>query len=246
MESIFQKIDCAQCNLSGVCLSNGLKPDEIKQFERIVKRKRPVKEDQFLYRQEDPSQSLYIVKSGSFRSFIWDIDGGEQTIGFYLPGELLGLDALQQTDRHHCSVVALETSSICELPLQQLNYLVGLIPGLRNQFLRMIGSQIVSDQNNMVLLVNRTAIEKVATFLLMLSQRYYALGYSGKEFNLSMPRHDIANYLGLSLETLSRQLGYLIRNGAISVKHRGVQISDMGLLMNIVEPGLSNYTTCAM
>ncbi|MBK8816619.1 MAG: fumarate/nitrate reduction transcriptional regulator Fnr [Methylococcaceae bacterium] len=246
MESIFQKVDCAQCKLSGVCLSRGLQPDEIKQFERIVKRKRPVKEDQFLFRQEDHSQSLYVVKSGSFRSFIWDIEGGEQTIGFYLPGDLVGLDALQTTDRHHCSVVALETSSVCEIPLQQLNDLAGTIPRLRIQLLRMIGEQIVSDQNNIVLLGNRTAIEKVATFLLVLSQRYYALGYSGKEFNLSMPRHDIANYLGLSLETLSRQLGFLIKHGAISVKHRGVQISDMRLLMSIVEPATTKRFTYAM
>ncbi len=240
MEYIFQKENCTQCRLSSVCLVKGLKPEETKQFEGIVKRKRPIKPDEYLYRQEDHSNSLFIVKSGSFRSIIWDTEGSEQTIGFYLPGELMGLDALQLSERHHSSAVALDTASVCELPLSLLNDLCASIPSLRNQFMHMIGAQIISDQNNMVLLGNRSATEKVAAFLWMLSKRYNALGYSAKEFNLSMPRHNIANYLGLSLETVSRQLGHLTKKGAISIKHRGVQISNMVLLANIVEPCLSN------
>jgi CRP/FNR family transcriptional regulator, anaerobic regulatory protein len=240
MEYIFQKENCAQCRLSSVCFANGLTPEETKQLESIVKHKRTIKPDEYLYRQEDRSSSVYVVKSGSFRSIIWDTDGGEQTIGFNLPGELMGLDALHLSERHHSSAVALETASVCQLSLPLLNDLCASIPKLRNQFMRMIGTQIISDQNNMVLLGNRSATEKVATFLLMLSQRYNALGYSAKEFNLSMPRHNIANYLGLSLETVSRQLGYLTKKGAISIKHRGVQISNMHLLINIVDPCLSN------
>jgi len=236
MESIFHKIDCVHCRLSSVCLSNGLAQEEVNQFERVVKRKRPIKSDEYLYRQEDNCTSLFVVKSGSFRSFIWDIDGGEQTIGFYLPGELMGLDALHQSQRHHCSVVALETSSVCELPIDRFNGLCTKIPRLQAQFLRIVGAQLVLSQDNMVLLGNRSATVKVANFLLALSERYNALGYSGTDFNLSMARHEIANFLGLSIETVSRQLGYLNKTGAISIKHRGVQINNRSLLKTIVEP----------
>lgn len=239
MVAVFPQIDCAHCKLSGVCLAKGLPESEMRQFNGIVQRKRPIKENSFLFLQAEVSSSFYVVKSGSFRGFIRELDGEEQTIGFYLPGDLLGLDALQKSDRYHCSMEALETSSVCELPKEQLEYLCMISPAIRIQFLRMIGAHIVADQNNRVLLGNRTAIEKVAAFLQALSARYHALGYSQKEFNLSMPRHDIANYLGLSLETLCRQLSQLIKVGAISVKHRDICIKDIRLLAELVEPGSS-------
>ena len=240
MESIFHRASCLHCRLSTLCLPYGLKQDEINKLESIVKQKRPIKSDEHLFRQDEECQSLFAVKSGSFRSFIADNDGAEQTIGFYLPGELKGLDALK--DGHlHCSVIALETASVCELPLADLNELCSQIPSLQAQVMRIIGSQIVSDHDKIVLLGNRSAREKMATFLLMLSQRYNALGYSGTEFNLTMRRHDIANFLGLTIETVSRQLGNLSRLGIISVKQRGIQINKLDSLKMIVEPCLPNH-----
>ena len=241
MENIFSvhKVDCLHCRLSTLCLPYGLKPEEITRLEGIIQRKRPIKSGEYLYQQEDPCHSLFAVRSGSFRSFIANADGGEQTIGFYLPGELMGLDALQN-GRFHCSVVALETATVCELALPQLNELCSKIPSLQAQLMRIVGTQIVSDHDKIVLLGNRTATEKMATFLLMLSQRYSALGYSSTEFFLTMPRHDIANFLGLTIETISRQLSTLSKRGIITVKQRGVQINNLALLKAIVEPCLPN------
>lgn len=240
MESVFHRASCLHCRLGTLCLPYGLKQDEINQLEAIVKRKRPIKSDELLFRQDEDCGSLFAVKSGSFRSFITDSDGSEQTIGFYLPGELMGLDALK--DGHlHCSVIALETASVCELPLQDLNELCSHIPSLQSQLMRIIGTQIVSDHDKIVLLGNRSAQEKMATFLLMLSQRYNALGYSGTEFNLTMRRHDIANFLGLTIETVSRQLGNLSKIGIITVKQRGIQINNLDSLKTIVEPCLPNH-----
>jgi CRP/FNR family transcriptional regulator, anaerobic regulatory protein len=240
MESIFHRASCLHCRLSTLCLPYGLKQEEISKLESIVQRKRPIKSDEFLFRQDEDCHSLYAVKSGSFRSFITDTDGSEQTIGFYLPGELMGLDALKDS-LLHCSVVALETASVCELPLPELNELCSQIPGLQAQLMRIIGTQIVSDHDKIVLLGNRSAQEKMATFLLMLSQRYNALGYSGTEFNLTMRRHDIANFLGLTIETVSRQLGNLSKIGIITVKQRGVHINNLDSLKTIVEPCLPNH-----
>ena len=226
---------CPNCRLSDLCLPYGLQENEVKQLAAIVKNKRPLPTDDILYWQGDECQSLYVVKSGCFRSFITDLDGNEQTIGFHLPGELMGLDAINH-ERFTCFTVALETSSVCELPISRLNDLCSKIPNLQIQMLRILGKEIASGHDQIVLLGHHSAKERMAIFLLSLSCRYGALGFSGTEFNLSMPRHNIANFLGITAETVSRQLADLGRLGVITVKQRGVQINDLNLLKAIVEP----------
>ncbi len=225
---------CPDCRLVGLCLPHGLHTNEVKQLARIVKNKRPLQTDELLYVQGDECQSLYAVKSGSFRSFIANKDGTEQTIGFYLPGELMGLDSLQY-GRFSCSTVALETGAVCEVPLLRLNELCAKIPGLQTQMMRILGKEIASDHDKILLLGHRAAKARMATFLLMLSKRYGALGFSSTVFNLSMRRQDIANFLGLTIETVSRQLAELNKQGVITVKQRGVQINDLELLKALVE-----------
>jgi CRP/FNR family transcriptional regulator, anaerobic regulatory protein len=234
MESGSHRNSCPDCRLSELCLPYGLQKDEIKQLAAIVKKKRPLHTDEFLYSQGDECRSLYAIKSGSFRSFILNSDGGEQTVGFYLPGELLGLDSLQY-GRFTCSLIALETGSVCELPLSRLNELCSEIPGLQFQMMRILGKEIASDHDKILSLGHRSAKGRIAGFLLTLSRRYNALGFSGTEFNLSMRRQDIANFLGLTIETVSRQLTDLNKHGVITIKRRGVQINDLNLLKSIVE-----------
>jgi len=208
MELSSPEVLCPNCRLSDLCLPYGLQENEVKQLATIVKKKRPLETNDFLHWQGDECQSLFAVKSGSFRSFITNLDGNEQTIGFHLPGELMGLDALNH-ERFTCSTVALETGSICELSLSRLNELCSKIPNLHTQMLRILGKEIASGHDQIVLLGHHSAKERMAIFLLSLSCRYGALGFSSTEFNLSMPRHDIANFLGLTAETVSRQLADL-------------------------------------
>jgi CRP/FNR family transcriptional regulator, anaerobic regulatory protein len=229
------RITCPSCKLSDLCLPFGLQKPEVAELANIVKSKQPLQTDELLYRQGDTCESLYAIKSGSFRSFITDADGFEQTIGFYLPGELMGLDSFQH-GRFTCSMVALETASVCELPLANLNELCARIPSLQFQMLRVFGKEIASDQDKIILLGHRSAKERVATFLLMLSQRYNALGFSGTQFNLTMRRQDIANFLGLTIETVSRQLTQLSQQHVITVRQRGIQIINLELLKDIVNP----------
>jgi len=226
---------CPNCRLSDLCLPYGLKENEVKLLATIVKNKRPLLPDDFLYWQGDECQSLYVVKSGSFRSFITDVDGNEQTISFHLPGELMGLEALN-LEHFTCSTIALETSSVCELAISRFNDLCSKIPNLQMQMLRILSNEIAFGHELIVMLGHHSAKERMAIFLLSLSCRYGALGFSGTEFNLSMPRHDIANFLGLTAETVSRQLADLSKLGAITVKQRGIQINDLDLLKAIVEP----------
>lgn len=235
MEFTAPKVSCPDCRLAELCLPYGLHREEVRQLATIVKTQRVLQTDDYLYQQGTECLNLYAVKAGSFRSFILNSDGLEQTIGFYLPGEIMGLDALQH-GRFSCSTVALETGSVCEVPLSRLNELCSEIPGLQLQMMRILGKEIASDHDKIVLLGHRTARERMATFLLILSRRYGALGFSNTTFNLSMRRQDIANFLGLTIETVSRQLAELNRQGIITVKQRGVQINDLASLTVIVEP----------
>ncbi|MGZ8189769.1 MAG: fumarate/nitrate reduction transcriptional regulator Fnr [Methylococcaceae bacterium] len=243
MELSMTNTSCTDCKLSDLCLPYGLQINEVEQLVTIIKNKRPLRLDELLYSQDDECQSLYAVKSGSFRSFIVNSEGVEQTIGFYLPGELMGLDALLHR-RFSCSVVALETASVCELPLSRLNELCAEIPSLQRQMTRIFSKEIASDHDQILLLGHSTAKERMATFLLMLSRRYGALGFSSTEFNLSMRRQDIANFLGLSNETISRQLSELSKIGVIIVKQRDVQIINIHLLKSIVEPCYLRPLSC--
>jgi CRP/FNR family transcriptional regulator len=240
MEYTPAKVSCSDCRLSQLCLPYGLHRDEVKELATIVKNPRLLQTDDYLYMQGADCQYLYAVKSGSFRSFILNADGVEQTIGFYLPGEIMGLDALQY-GRFSCSTIALETGSVCEVRLSQLNELCSEIPELQLQMMRILGKEITSDHNKILLLGHRTARERMATFLLMFSRRYGALGFSNTAFNLSMGRKDIANYLGLTIETISRQLTELNKQGIITVKQRDIQIHDLRLLTAIVEPCASHH-----
>lgn len=232
---------CPNCKLADLCIPYGLQEHEIKHLTSIIKNKRPFQIDEYLYRQGDECQNLYAIKSGSFKSFITNAEGIEQIIGFYLPGELMGLDSLQH-GRFTCSTVALETAAVCELPLSRLNELCAKIPGLQNQMTRILGKEIATVHNKIVLLGHRSAKERIATFLLMLSHRYAALGFSGTEFNLSMRRQDIANFLGLTIETVSRQLAELSRHGVVKIKQREVKINDLAILKAIVEPCLPSIS----
>lgn len=244
MESIFHKTDCLHCRIADLCLPHGLSGDEVSKLESIVRRKLPAKPDEYLYRQQDLAHSVFMVKTGSFRSFVSDTNGVEQTIGFYLPGELMGLDALEN-GRYHCSVIALESATLCELPLPRLQELCSKIPSLQSQLMHIIGREILSEHDHIVLLSKRSAREKMATFLLMLSTRYKMLGFSSTEFNLSMRRDDIANFLGLTIETVSRQLTDLSKNGIITVKQRSIHINNLHSLKEIVEPCLPQHFALA-
>ncbi len=229
------KTSCLTCRLSDLCLPFGLQIEEVETLEIIIKNKRPLRLGELLFSKNEPCHGLFAVKSGSFRRFVMNAEGVEQTLGFYLPGELIGLDALFDGS-YTCSVDALETSSACELPLIRLNELCAKIPNLQYQLTRILSKEITTNHEQMFLLSNNSAKIKVATFLLMLSKRYGALGYSHTHFNLSMPRQTIASFLGLSNETVSRQLTLLCKEKIILVNQRAIQINDFGLLQAIIEP----------
>lgn len=229
------KVACKNCRLSEICLPRGLAQEEMVKLDNIVGRGRPLGKGDPLYRQGDKLNSLYAIHSGSLRSYTVTQDGTEQTLGFYLPGELVGLDGLENSI-HSCTTEALETTSICELPYNNLQSLCAQLPSLQHQMMRLLGKELSGDHDVLLLLGKRSAEERLAAFLLSLSKRYAERGFSPTEFNLSMSRHDISNFLGVAVETISRQFSNFDKEGVLQVKHRFVRIVDLKKLEEIVIP----------
>ena len=226
------KVSCGDCSLHELCLPHGLANDDLKRLENTIKRPRPIHKGDYMFRMGDPCHSLYTVHSGSIKTLISTDEGEEQIMGFHLPGELFGLDGLE-TDIHTCSAVALETTSLCELPLNQFDSLCHAIPGLSHQLHRLIGKEVTTEHEMLFLLGKKDAEERLSSFLLSISNRLHARGFSATEFNLSMSRQDIGNYLGLALETVSRQFTHFQDEGIISVERRHIAINDMERLKKI-------------
>jgi len=229
------KVACEGCRLGEICLPKGLEQAEMAKLDDIVGRGHPLSKGEALYHQGDKLQSLFAIHSGSLRSYTITQDGTEQTLGFYLPGELVGLDGLENSS-HSCTTVALETTSVCELPFNRLQTLCAALPSLQFQMMRLLGKELSDDHDILLLLGTRSAEERLAAFLLSLSKRFSERGFSATEFNLSMSRHDISNFLGVAVETISRQFSHFDKEQILQVKHRNVKIIDMEKLQQIVSP----------
>jgi|TARA_B100001971_G_scaffold140372_1_gene129688 CRP/FNR family transcriptional regulator len=226
-------LSCKDCSLAELCLPRGLSPKEFEQFVSMVKQRSPLATRDVLYRSGDAFRAIYAVKSGCIKTSIASADGGEQITGFFMPGELFGFDGLD--NGHVCTAAALERSRVCELPVTSVDELAQQIPGLRRELFRMMSREINEEQSMLFLLAQRSADDRLAAFLLSLSTRMQYHGRSGVEFRLSMSRHDIANYLGLAAETVSRHLGRLTEEKVISISGRTVVIEDPANLRTRVE-----------
>jgi CRP/FNR family transcriptional regulator, anaerobic regulatory protein len=197
------KISCQQCSISQLCLPVSLAEAEVEHLDSIIKRNRPLQRGEHLFRAGQNLQALYAIRTGSLKTYTISPEGEEQITGFHLAGEVVGLDAVYNQS-HPSFAMALETTMVCELPYEQLEELSGTIPGLRQQLLRVMSREILEDQELLLLLNKKNAEEKLAAFLVNLSARYARRGRSAQRFLLPMTRSDIGNYLGLTIETISR------------------------------------------
>lgn len=220
------KVACRDCSLSTLCLPMGLRPDDVDRLDAIVKRNRPLQRGDHLFRAGDTFRNLYVVKTGAVKTFTQTNDGDEHVVGFHLPGEVLGLDAIQD-GQHGCSARALETTAICELPFERLEDLSANIPSLQHQMFRLLSKEIGQEADMMALLGRSTAEERVASFLLSLSERFRRRGFSPTDFFLSMSRQEIGSYLGLALETVSRLFTRFQDEKILKVERKHVQILDI-------------------
>ena len=219
------KTACSQCNLRELCLPFGLDPREVDQLDELVGARRKIKRQQHLYRSGDGFEAIYAIRAGSFKTDVILEDGRDQVTGFQMTGEVLGLDGIS-TERHSCNAIALEDSEVCVIPFSRLEELSRQVESLQHQFHKIMSREIVRDHGVMMLLGSMRAEERLAAFLLNLSQRFTARGFSPSEFHLRMTRDEIGSYLGLKLETVSRAFSRFQEEGLVAVQQKHIRILD--------------------
>ncbi|MFY9316543.1 MAG: helix-turn-helix domain-containing protein [Burkholderiales bacterium] len=219
------QVTCSSCNLREMCLPAGLCLEDMERVEKLVYARRKLKRGESLYTSGDDFKAIYSVRSGFFKSSLTDGEGREQVTGFCMGGELLGLDGIG-TGHYHVTATALEDSEVCVLPYALLETISAEVPALQRHLHAVLAREIVRDHGVMMLLGSMRAEERLATFLLNLSKRFTARGYSPSEFHLRMTREELGSYLGLKLETVSRLFSRFHDDRLIEVQQKHVRILD--------------------
>ena len=224
---------CGSCCLRGVCLPCGMTESELTRFDELISTKRKVARGATLYRAGERFEAIYAVRSGGFKTVGNSRHGDEKITGFHLPGEMLGLDAINSA-QHEYDAVALEDSEVCVFPFAQLESAAMKTPALQHQLFRVLSSDISRDQGLMLLLGAMNAEQRLAAFILSLSRRFQRLGFAPNHFVLRMTREEIGNYLGLTIETVSRLFSRFQREGLLGLHQRDVEIRNPDGLRNLV------------
>ena len=232
MASLGAAPQCLDCNLHSLCIVEGLDAQDIEQLAGMVSAHRRVGRGASLFSAGDRFESIYPIRFGSFKSRIVSADGREQIIGFPMGGDLLGFDAVS-TGFFSSDAVALEDSEVCVVPFAELEAIGRRLPALQQRVHRVFSREIVRDQSQMLLLGTMRAEQRVAAFLLNLSERLDRRGFSASQILLRMTRAEIGNYLALKLETVSRALSKLHEAGIVKVAQKHTTILDLERLREV-------------
>jgi len=217
---------CSTCAFSDACLSQGYDKSMLADLHVLVEHVGPFHEGDHIFREGDDFQAIAAVRAGTVKTYVLDRGGHEQVLGFHLPGEIIGLNAIHHA-RYPCNAIALDTVVLCRFSFPQMALLAARMPGLQQQLFRLLSEDIGKAA---LLAGDYTADERMAAFLLSLSRRYAQRGFSASRFHLTMTRTDIANYLRLAPETVSRVLRRFQSDGLILIDRREVEITQMSAL----------------
>ena len=222
-------LKCSQCALGKLCLPLGLDAQDMTALENIIEPSAPFKENQTVYQADQKFERIYAVKSGMFKTVVLDANGNEHILGFHLPGELFGLDAIYP-QKYISTAVSLGTSSVCGINYTDLESLAGKLPSLQRQLFSLMSKEVHTSQ---AMTVEHAADQKLAGFILALASRYKQRGYSETRFNLMMPRRDIANHLNMAAETVSRLFKRFQTEGLIDIKRTDLHITNIQALKRL-------------
>jgi len=200
--------------------------NDVEKIDSLVKERVRVHKGETLYRLGEPLSAVYAVRFGTLKTHVTMEDGRSQITGFHLPGEVVGLDGLGEM-QHASDATALEDTEVCVMRFQDLQTLSADVPSLQQQFLRLMSKEITQDQVMLLTLGSMRAEERLAAFLVNLSERLSERGYSSTEFVLRMSREEIGSYLGLKLETVSRLFSRFAEAGLIQIRQRHVKLVDV-------------------
>jgi CRP/FNR family transcriptional regulator, anaerobic regulatory protein len=225
-------INCQTCRMSNLCLPLAIDAQELYKLDELIRHSNPLQPRETIFSSGTPFTSIYAVRSGSVKSFFIDPDNHEQITGFYLPGEIFGWDGIAE-DQYQTTAIALETSSVCEIPYDKLEQLSDTLPEIKRHVMKLISREINSDQQFIALLAGFSAQQKLASLILSFSDRMARQKRSPTRLWLPMSRIEISNYLGLTIETVSRVFGRLHKNNILKVNKREVEILDKKRLENL-------------
>ena len=223
---------CSTCAFSQACLSEGYQKRDLADLHVLVEHTGSYAPRDHIFREGDEFNAIAAVRAGTVKTYVIDAQGNEQVLGFYLPGEVIGLNAIH-TSRYPCNAVALDTVTLCVFSFPQLSMLATRMPGLQQHLFRLLSQDIGKAS---LLAGDFSADERLAAFLIMLSRRYASRGFSPNRYTLTMARADIANYLHLAPETVSRILRRFSNDGAIQIKQRDVLLADIPRLETLARP----------
>jgi CRP/FNR family transcriptional regulator len=226
------QVSCQNCSLNPVCLPIAVNESDLNRLDSIIHRSPSLKKNSHVFQAGDDFKSIYAVRTGTIKTYTLSESGDEQITGFYLPGEVFGIDGLSN-NIHSNGAKALESASVCEIPFENLEELSIKIPSLQRHFFKIMSKEIQADQELIMLLSKKTSDQRIVSFLLSLSARQASRGLSQTHFNLAMSRIDISNYLGLAVETVSRIFTLLQKKELISVKGKEISILNHEALCDI-------------
>ncbi|MEX0961136.1 MAG: fumarate/nitrate reduction transcriptional regulator Fnr [Burkholderiales bacterium] len=224
---------CSACSIPELFAPAGLSEHDIGSIGDIVLASRKLPKGSYLYRAGDEFSALYAVRTGYLKSTRTLEDGREQVTGFLMAGDLVGLCGIGSS-RHVCNAIALETSEVFAIPFERLEELSREVPSLQRHFHRLMSREISREQKLMMMLGSMSAEERLAAFLLDISQQHMVRGFSPTEFHLRMTRDDIGSYLGLQLETVSRVISKFKKAGIVEVNQKRVRIADRERLRAVI------------
>ena len=217
---------CATCSMRELCLPLGLARDEMGELETLISGRRHFRKGEAVFRSGDRFDALYAIRYGSCKVILVTDEGREQVSGFHIMGDIMGFDGIAN-GRHGGHAIALEDTEVCVLPFEQLEKLCRQLESLQRNLHQLLSREIARDKNLLLVVGSMRAEERVAAFLLSLSQRYRQRGYSSTEFVLRMTRREIGSYLGIKLETVSRLLSRFQAQGLIRVDRKSVALLDL-------------------
>lgn len=229
------EVTCSSCNLRELCLPQGLCMEDLERVEKVVYARRRMRRGEALFNAGDEFGSVYAIRSGFFKTSVIDDEGREQVTGFFMGGELLGMDGIG-TNRYNGTATALEDSEVCVMPFSLVEEMSFQVRPLQRNLHAVLSREVVRDHGVMMLLGSMRAEERLAAFLLNLSKRFTRRGYSQTEFHLRMTREEIGSFLGLKLETVSRLFSKFQEDGLIEVQQKHVRILDAGGLERLLGP----------
>ncbi|MGJ3495664.1 helix-turn-helix domain-containing protein [Piscirickettsia salmonis] len=217
------QFSCDNCASSSLCLPAGLSQEEMSELESAVTRQKVIEKGDILFRQGQSFKHLVALRSGSCKAYSTGGAGHDQVLGFFFPGDLLGLESIH-SNQYQYTVMALDTCSLCMLDYSRLLQLSSRLPELNKQLLMTMSREMIPQTS---IHLRSHADERLASFLMNLSYRMRLRGFSSRTLHLNMTRQDIANHLGLTLETVSRTFKKLEVAGLIEAMRRQVVILDL-------------------